>query len=266
MKWVPIPNFPEKYQFKNYYAIRNPNSNPELFFFPISISRYACTRATNVLINCKRAKNSASHFSDIIYNQQDQNFTQLLVPLMSLSETSIRFWVEPFEPCCKDDLRLSSCQFASFLVKEINCFGNRIDFSYSRINVTEKFDCPICANTIYGAQFVNPNKRHLVLIEGSTMGVYEMGVISKNVLRSNVCPVKFRRWEEEHDAELFQYAKSINYQEKINMAKVKTPLSNAFFSFPFRLLKKEDGVAENNCPENVKENICQVKIRLVNAN
>ena len=46
-----------------------------------------------------------SKFSDIIYAKEQDTADQFLVPLMSPSETTIQFWVEPFEERCRNDLR-----------------------------------------------------------------------------------------------------------------------------------------------------------------
>ena len=48
--------------------------------------------------------NKVFHFRDIIYSTAHDS-PQLLVPLVSPLQTSIQFWVEPFEEHCKNDLR-----------------------------------------------------------------------------------------------------------------------------------------------------------------
>ena len=48
--------------------------------------------------------NKVCHFRDIVYSTAHDS-PQLLVPLVSPFQTSIQFWVEPFEKRCKNDLR-----------------------------------------------------------------------------------------------------------------------------------------------------------------
>ena len=96
---------------------------------------------------------------------------------MSPLQTSIQFWVDPFEERCKNDLRsaLISCLWSAFKKKRI--YIDRIDFAYSNHRRPNKFGCAICANTIYGPQFGNPKRRHLVSIEDSTITVREDGIV-----------------------------------------------------------------------------------------
>ena len=126
---------------------------------------------------------------------------QLLVPLLSPSDKSIQFWVEPFDENCKSDLRsVTNCfPLKNMITKIVNFI--RIDFGYSRNNrlsKTNKFGCSICANTIYGAQFVNSQRRHLVSIEGTTIRVYEDGIRYPNASQSIACLVNLRKWEGEN--------------------------------------------------------------------
>ena len=79
----------------------------------------------------------------------------------------------------------------------------RIDFAYSRNDQFRNFGCTICANTIYGAQFGNPTRRHLVSIEEYTIAIYEDGIKVKDSHRPDACPVNLRKWEEEDEVEQF---------------------------------------------------------------
>ena len=70
------------------------------------------------------------------------------------------------------------------------CFLTRIDFAYSRndnlSSKSNKFGCSICANTIFGAQFVNSKGRHLVSIEDATLAVYDDEIRYPNASRSSL--------------------------------------------------------------------------------
>lgn len=74
---------------------------------------------------------------------------------------------------------------------------SRIDFSYSKSDVSNKFGCSICANTIYGRDLGSPKLRHLVVINDSTIAVYENGSSTYVAHWARACPVKLRQWEDE---------------------------------------------------------------------
>lgn len=88
---------------------------------------------------------------------------------------------------------------ANKLKQKKHKFVGRIDFSYSR-SEANKIGCPFCVNTIYGAQFDDSKRRHLISINGSTLVVLEDGIERKNMEHRSViaCPVKLRRWEQEN--------------------------------------------------------------------
>ena len=148
----------------------------------------------------------SSTFSDIIYAKEEDTEDQFLVPLMSPTETTIQFWVEPFEERCRNDLRsFDLFHFDDFIRLNI-LKKHRIHFAYSRSeehnSKNNKSDdgCSICANTIYGSQFGDSKKSHLIVINGSLMDIHEDGIErSKNTPPIAVCPLKLRRWEASDD-------------------------------------------------------------------
>ena len=147
--------------------------------------------------------NKVCHFRDIIYSTAHDS-PQLLVPLASPFQTSIQFWVEPFEERCKNDLRSVPISISQVFTPKTNCIA-RIDFAYSQNDQPNKFGCTICANTIYGTQFGNSKRRHRVSIEGSSIAVHEDEIKVENEHQSvSTCPVRLRHWElDEENREQF---------------------------------------------------------------